>query len=876
MSVYMRFLYTVLTVLILGPTLAQTAPLTVRVDASKGAPRLVVNGKPVRARVFYGQPAAGTLPLPATGQLVSYEFTPEMSVTDAATVHFRLGQTPGDVYMDNIQITDLTTGKDIMPTCQFESGKEDFTRDWSNWPPPAQNTVGTITVEPGVGQDGSGGLHIRLIAPPNGIWPDFHFYHNANLTLDKEHRYRVSFWAKATPERYLTTSFYKPGTTYTYLGGPPGHYESQVRLAAAAGVDFVSTSPPMPWPAPGEPEDWSGVDSIVETTIKSNPHALMIPRIGIYAPQWWLDAHPDELMRWEDGKHGAGWASPASIVFQKDASERLALMIQHLESKYGEHMAGYHPVGQNTGEWFYMDSWDRALNGYSPCDVAAFRKWLQSHYPSVDELRKAWNDNTIDFDNASVPTVKARHSAPDGIFRNPVTERPIIDFVAFQQDSMSDSVCGYAKVVRNATQGKKLVLFFYGYVFEFSPVSTGPGSAGHYELRKLLNCPDIDVLCSPISYFDRGLGQSAPSMTAAESVALAKKMWLNEDDTRTHLTKESLFPGSEHILTSLAQTNSELIRNTAQESLRNFATWWMDLGATGWFDDPGMWAEMKRLSNLDVPMLKKPTPFRPEVAMVLDERSMMRMADGSNLVGSPGIYEARRAFARMGAPYGQYLLDDVAAGRVHAKLYVFVNAWCLDAKTRAALLKATKGSVCIWCYAPGYFDNYRKSPEAMQQLTGFALTPVSPAQALATPTRKTMKIGDPFGVNQPVNPLFAASDAKPNEILATYPDGSTAIAMRSRKSGISIFSGAPGLTSNFLRFASRKAGVHLYSDVDCNIWANGPFMSLHASQDGPVRINTGHKSVVTDVLTGKPVAKGPIFTLNLKRADTRVLKIGER
>jgi hypothetical protein len=164
----------------------------------------------------------------------------------------------------------------------------------------------------------------------------------------------------------------------------------------------------------------------------------------------------------------------------------------------------------------------------------------------------------------------------------------------------------------------------------------------------------------------------------------------------------------------------------------------------------------------------------------------------------------------------------------------------------------------------------------MQELTGFALTPVSPAQALATATSKTLKIGNPIGIAQPVNPLFAASDAKPAEILATYPDGSTAIAIRNRKSGVSIFSGAPGLTSNFLRFAARKAGVHLYSDVDCNIWANGPFMSLHASQDGPVRINTGRKSVVTDVLTGKYVAKGPIFTLNLKRADTWVLRIGER
>ena len=35
---------------------------TVRVDASSGAPRLVVDGKPVRARVFWAPPGSGRWP----------------------------------------------------------------------------------------------------------------------------------------------------------------------------------------------------------------------------------------------------------------------------------------------------------------------------------------------------------------------------------------------------------------------------------------------------------------------------------------------------------------------------------------------------------------------------------------------------------------------------------------------------------------------------------------------------------------------------------------------------------------------------------------------------------------------------------------------
>ena len=114
----------------------------------------------------------------------------------------------------------------------------------------------------------------------------------------------------------------------------------------------------------------------------------------------------------------------------------------------------------------------------------------------------------------------------------------------------------------------------------------------------MLDCPDIDVLCSPISYFDRGIGGSAPAMTAAESVALAGKMWLFEDDTRTYLGSGE-FPGNYDGAKDLAETQTMLRRNVAQEATRNFATWWMDLGMTGWFNDPRMWEEMERLEAVD-------------------------------------------------------------------------------------------------------------------------------------------------------------------------------------------------------------------------------------------------------------------------------------
>ncbi len=484
-------------------------------------------------------------------------------------------------------------------------------------------------------------------------------------------------------------------------------------------------------------------------------------------------------MVWDQGPPEHAGAVVASPDYRRDASERLAALIAHLEDKFGDRTAGYHPCGQNTGEWFYQETWGPALNGYAAGDLRAWRRWLAERYPGDAALQAAWNEPQVTLAAAAVPTPDVRRAAPAGVLHDPAASRKLIDFAEFQQQMMADCVCSLARAAREASHGRKLVVFFYGYVFEFGAIRNGPATAGHYALRRVLDCPDIDVLCSPISYFDRGLGQSGPAMTAAESVALAGKMWLYEDDTRTYLGS-GRFPGWADGVSTIEDTNRLLLRNTAQCALRNFGTWWMDLGATGWFDDPRMWAEMDRLKSLDEPLLARPLPFHPEVAAVIDERSMLRVAAGGQIVTVPGVYEVRRPLGRMGAPYGQYLQDDVLAGRVPAKMYVLLTSWRLSPQQRRELLAATRGRMRVWCYAPGYHEESRTALDAMQELTGFKIRPVSGQRAWAEPTNLGKQLGllEGFGVKQPVTPLFAAADAAPEETLATWPDGSAAVALR--------------------------------------------------------------------------------------------------
>ena len=186
----------------------------------------------------------------------------------------------------------------------------------------------------------------------------------------------------------------------------------------------------------------------------------------------------------------------------------------------------------------------------------------------------------------------------------------------------------------------------------------------------------------------------------------------------------------------------------------------------------------------------------------------------------------------------------------------------------------THGTFRIWCYAPGLHDGDRTSPEAMRELTGFRLVPASPARAWATPTDLGKQLGlqTGFGVDTPVTPLFAAADASPTETLATYPDGSPAVALRRTAGGWSMFVGPPGLTSELLRLAAQKARIHLYTQTDCNVYANGPIVALHASGEGPATLDTGHPGPVLDALSGDLVGTGPRVILPLRKGETRVLR----
>lgn len=707
----------------------------------------------------------------------------------------------------------------------------------------------------------NGVLHVSLTEPPGGTWPDFHFHSQATLSFRSDRTYRCTFRARSSPGRIIYPAIYQVANgSWTSIGGPPGPFLSQVALARDAGVNLVSFAAPECWGPPEKPDDWTPLDNLCRQIIAIHPKVLLVPRVGSDAPDWWLRRHPQSHMVYDLDEPGRK-SCVSDRAYRGDAAAHLRKLCQHLCKTFPNHFAGIHPCGQNTGEWFYENSWLHPLSGYDPATLTAWRAWLKARgEPNAD--------------NAAVPSPAERRAHPFGLLRNPAREMRLLEFARFQQREMADQVLALAAACREGTEGKKLVIFFFGYLFEFAPLQNGAPTCGHYELSRVLAGKNIDILCSPISYTDRDWLGTAPCMSPAESVREAGILWLNEDDSRTFLDPRQQEHVQEGGLVDLKQTRQVMLRNTAQEALRGFGSWWMDLPAQGWFNDARIWQEMVRLHTVDASMLKRSGPFTPDVAAVVDEDSMCHLTCGSAVAARPLIYDARAEFGRLGAPYGQYLLRDVVARRVPAKLQVFLSAWALSPEQRKALASSrSAGTTRVWCWAPGYVYPDRQDPAGIAEVTGFVARPVSLPTAEVAPTKVGTQRGlsHAWGPKESIQPLFAV-EARPEETWATYSDGSAAVAVRQTAVGLDVFVGTPQLSTELLRALARLSGVHLFTQSEATTWAAEGFLAVQAHRAGPLTLDLGRATTVRDALDGNVIGQGPRVAIPFEQGEVKVLR----
>ena len=622
---------------------AAVKPVEVRVRQTPRGPRIFVDGKAVRPRFYYGSPPC----LCPISNVKKHEYT----------IPFR---PEADTDKGRVAIDGFA---DDEPMWFSEAALIDKTDNETLQLPAAGGFIET--------------------ALPGGEERTRHFVRDG-LSLKKGHLYHFVVTHRSTHDR----TYFTHEASYADVAGrkvvmplPYGDtLGDTVRLAADAQVDFVTFSTDTSWGCmdwwapPGEPPAYGRIDREFERIIAANPNALIMPRVCADAPGWMLERDPSLRMVFDKG-YAIRMSSVSARPYRKAACAEVEKLTRHLRTRFPRNFAGMHVSGQNSAEWFYMMSQSGELSGYDVHTRDAFRAWLAKR-------------GEKDAATAEVPSPEARRvKRPQGRL-DPVLDRRVIQFGEFRQEEMASLLCDLGAAVRRGSDGGSLAIFFYGYTWELGLVVAGAAETGHFFVDWIMRHgkDSIDGFSAPFSYSDRGWPGSSPVMASSETFMRNGFLWINEDDYRTHLENLWSFPVNVGLRNrSPFVTRNALLRNGALNILRGHGDWWMDLCGRGWFCDAEMWKIRKALNVMDDAMMRRKKPYSPEIALVVDEKSLMRNGFGSSDVVRPHLKYARIRLNLCGATHGQYLLDDVLANPPECKLLLISYARDLDPARRARL-----------------------------------------------------------------------------------------------------------------------------------------------------------------------------------------------
>ncbi len=608
---------------------------------------------------------------------------------------------------------------------------------------------------------------------------------------------------------------------------------SEVQRAAQSGVHLHSTLVELTCPLPPDDSVYETFDSRIETLLNADPKGHFIPRIVFVPAAGWRRQYPNEVNHYSDGTTDD--PSIASNHFWQEAESALTALIEHVQRMgYGERVVGYH---LERGEWFHP-----ADGGYdrSYANREAFRAWLRTKYKNSEaSLRAAWYDGQVQFYTAEIPTLPAS-PRPDVTFFEPRKERRWIDFLEYTSEVTADRLISLSRAVKTASHNRALVSVCYGYIFEF-----GHTFSGHLALGRLLQSPTVDIIAGPPSYRDRQPGGGGSFPAPADSMALHGKLWLSEDDTKTHLAPTTASPDDFNPRIDSRWGTEQVQKRAMGKALAHrSAVAWMDTWGEGWLDADDIWKSIADFTARYRELINSRKTWTPDVVVLVDERSLLHVQKGEAFIRRL-LREQRDVIQQSGASVGFYLQSDVLAKNfpTDARLYLFLTPYRLPADQRAAIKEKILqgGKTVVWMFAPGLCDSRGEPEEGARELVGITLRQQSWNSEIGskiTDARHAITEGIQnrlVGARERLNPSFSIDDdSKGIVIVGEYQQtGLPSIAVREMDGWRSVFCGEPTLSAELFRGLCRYAGVHLYTTGgDDFVFAGDGWLTLHTTRDG--------------------------------------------
>ncbi len=695
----------------------------------------------------------------------------------------------------------------------------------------------------------------------------------------RPHRGVPTLFVNGRPDSCMVYMTYRPGPRHFVQFGRAG-----VRLFSFSSTPTASDYglSPTTWVGP-DTFDYSNLDQRALMLLDAVPDAYFFPRIYLFSPAWWDREHPDDLVMVDPGegrprpfardgtKRAPSWASQA---WREDTAEAIRRYIHYIEqTPYADRVIGYHLASGTTEEWMMWGANEDQWADYSPANVAAFRRWLADRYDGDAALRRAWHDETVTLAAAAIPTKAKRARTRFGLLRDPAFEQDVIDYTLYSSDLVADTIAYFARVVREATQSKKLVGVFYGYVLQL--MCQRQQNAGHLALDKVLRNPDVDFITSPTSYAFRTPGSGySHFMSLTDSVKLHGKLWIDENDIRTWLTPG---PGGQYgrtdtYIASLKQEQRELASVLGQ----GCGQWWFDMQG-GWFDDSRMMAQIADQKRIADGTLKRPRGPVAEIAVVVDDKSLAYLRPG-NPLSAPLLLEVLPHLARTGAPLSYYALSDL--GKMpKPKMIVFLNVFAPDEDDRRAIDALKRdGRVLVFFWAAGLYRNGRIDPNGVSDLVGMRVKVSDQRRGMRGRFEDNASLvagirDRSFGPDLTVAPSLAVEDPAAT-VLGRGSRGRTVLALRKHKDWTSVYAAGPVHSRELFRRLADMAGVHRYVDTPDVVYATQSLLGIACNRAGRRTIRLRQPAKVWELFSQKPVADDVTeFSIHVEKHGTALLLI---
>lgn len=516
----------------------------------------------------------------------------------------------------------------------------------------------------------------------------------------------------------------------------------------------------------------SGIEEFkknAQNLLKEVPDAYIIVRIGLHPPVDWMESHPNDIMRYNDGSNKPailmsevhqdtlpGMYSFSSEAWRNDAGDALKEFCDEVDSfPFADRVIGYFLAAGGTSEWYPvnpLEDWKNELYAdFSPAFVKEYSKILKEKYGTAEKLKEAWNDETASFEHPVIPPLEHRdfvhidqkildalvnyenanreigkeiemnpnHIANLGVFLNANAHPEVADFYHAWHRATANSIIHFAKILKTRYDGKLVGAFYGSYgCTDFFNASTAEATL------PILNSGYLDFLAAPGVYNNREPGGYVAQREMQDSFRLRNLIYVVEEDSRTHL--ENDFYRDAMGLYSVQDTIDTLKRDFARNVCEDIFAWWFDQHEKGGrYMHEEIYSLFKRQEEIAELAYSVDRTKKNEIALIYDQESIhyVSYVTNSNILD----YYRTSDLARIGAPVDYYFHDDMGREDMpDYKVYLMLNTFVLTNAEREVIHKkaAKNHATVIWLYAPGFINPANKlkmDNSYIKQLTGFTV-----------------------------------------------------------------------------------------------------------------------------------------------------------